>query len=392
MKFHQYRSWPNYMSRAKREHILAGFEWTDLLDLVAKSCSRSLARGLGPARQSAEYSVREVWELRLGDEPLCEDGPVNPKALAVLGAYFLTREIELSLALVGNFQVLPGPRVVWRLPATKTDPAAASVTREWGCLCQESSSYPCPAHCAAEHLSVLTRRFGVDGGLPPELPVFPTVSGKTCEKHNVVRSFEELGRLCGLPLVDPLGRRAFGGHSARVSGARWLANMGLELFKLAVLARWSSNAILRYVADAPLSRITTDCRKLLTGSDVENVLSELWQEVREGKRRLDDLDQNVRNALESVEQSQPTVRTTCDQKWRTVQNCTSGVWHAILVDGLQLEVRAWRTVCGWKFGGASVTRAEELPPDVGARQVCDRCFPGEKRSRRQSVTSSSDSS
>ena len=56
-------------------------------------------RGLGPARQSAPYPLEQVAVLRLNEQPLEEKGPVNPRALAVLGAWFLTREIELSLVL-----------------------------------------------------------------------------------------------------------------------------------------------------------------------------------------------------------------------------------------------------------------------------------------------------
>ena len=40
------------------------------------------------------------------NNPLVEQGAVNPRALAVLGAWFLTTEIELSLALCKNVSVV----------------------------------------------------------------------------------------------------------------------------------------------------------------------------------------------------------------------------------------------------------------------------------------------
>ena len=55
-----YRSYPNYVSTAKRRHIEAGHAWTIDLQLAFKDALRSVARGQGPPRQAAEISVRAV--------------------------------------------------------------------------------------------------------------------------------------------------------------------------------------------------------------------------------------------------------------------------------------------------------------------------------------------
>jgi hypothetical protein len=107
------------------------------------------------------------------------------------------------------------------------------------------------------------------------LPVFPTVLDTFVSKERVVKSFEQLAIRLGEPLVDDLGRNRFGGHSARVSGARFLANAGLELYKLAVLARWASPVLLRYVGEAPLKSITDDCKRLLAGHNLHDVLQDV---------------------------------------------------------------------------------------------------------------------
>ena len=132
MKKKGYRSWANYLSRAKREHIQAGGVWDQVLDYTAKECTRSVTRGLGPPRQSAPLDIKAVAAVHLSVAPLCEGGPMNPKALIILGSFFLAREIEISLALCRNVHILVGPVVCWVLPASKTDPAANTVTREWG--------------------------------------------------------------------------------------------------------------------------------------------------------------------------------------------------------------------------------------------------------------------
>ena len=53
--------------------------------------------------------------------------------------------------------------------------------------------------------------------------------GTTVQKDKVVETMEALAHLTGLAAVDEQGRRAFGGHSLRVSGARWLAAMGVPI-------------------------------------------------------------------------------------------------------------------------------------------------------------------
>ena len=99
-------SFGNYLSKAKREHINTGGTWNQLLERVGADCVKSVMRGLGPGRQSAPYPLEQVVVLRLHEQPMVEQGPVNPRALAVLGAWFLTREIELSLALYMNVTVV----------------------------------------------------------------------------------------------------------------------------------------------------------------------------------------------------------------------------------------------------------------------------------------------
>ena len=78
-----------------------------------------------------------------------------------------------------------------RLSASKTDPMALSVTREWGCVCPPdgsaagshySSVPPCP-YCAAgtqsEIVSDVARENGMDVG---DTPFFLTASGNAANK------------------------------------------------------------------------------------------------------------------------------------------------------------------------------------------------------------------
>ena len=60
MKQDKYRSFQNYLSRAKYEHIRKGFVWDQLLDITGKSCTASLNRGIGAGKQSAAYSIISI--------------------------------------------------------------------------------------------------------------------------------------------------------------------------------------------------------------------------------------------------------------------------------------------------------------------------------------------
>jgi hypothetical protein len=67
-----------------------------------------------------------------------------------------------------------------------------------------------------------------------------------------VRTFEVIGERLGQPITSSAGLRLFGGHSPRVTGAQLFAALGVEVTKIRILARHSGDAILRYVAEAPL--------------------------------------------------------------------------------------------------------------------------------------------
>eukprot|EP00971_Amphidinium_carterae_P181235 3595236-Amphidinium_carterae.1 len=73
-----YRAWPNYLSVAKQAHIDAGGSWSESLDQLARACTRSVLRGLGPARQSAPLDLNAVAALPRDAAPGVDLGPVGP--------------------------------------------------------------------------------------------------------------------------------------------------------------------------------------------------------------------------------------------------------------------------------------------------------------------------
>lgn len=269
--------------------------------------------------------------------------------------------------------LFPGPIVRWVLPSSKTDPSAATVTREWGCLCVAAGRQLCPAHLAAAQLLYLLDSFG-DETNSPDLPFAPSLCGAVVSKAKMQDTFEALLISSGRAPLDALGRRAVGGHSARVTGARFLANLGLEVYKIALLARWQSDIVIRYVSDSPLRTVTADCRRLLAGTELHEVMADIRNEVAEGTRRLDALDATLQQVLREEDELRKAVaecRRT-DRSHPFVLNLASGAWHRVAVHGASLSPLVWRTACAWKCASAAFRVSEEEPPPTGR---CDHCFP-----------------
>ena len=98
-----YRSYKNYVSRAKDFHLSAGYEWTDLLQRTVQKCTRSVLRGLaGPSRSEAFDFAAVASALTSNTGQLAQGGPKNPLAMIVCATYFMLREIEASGIQVGD--------------------------------------------------------------------------------------------------------------------------------------------------------------------------------------------------------------------------------------------------------------------------------------------------
>ena len=307
---------------------------------------------------------------------MVEQGPVNPRALAVLGAWFLTGEIELSLALCKNVTVVTNGGVLavkWRLPPSKTDPMAVAVVRELGCMCQGCSAALCLAHVTEEHPRTLAKLFGPN--VPRDLPLFPSLDGQAVAKGAAVRTFECLAERYGKSLLDDLERRAFGGHSARVTGARFYAGLGIELRSSAVFARWRSDIVLHYVLDSALSRFTAECVVLLRKDSPEQISSDDHMERVHLRSRIVKIEQATEKA--AVQEQRLTSRIeqlTALGCPKYVRNETSGTWHKTAAADLRLRPADWCTFCDWRFSSGNFQLVEDFPSTSLVVQRCTRCF------------------
>ena len=70
------------------------------------------------------------------------------------------------------------------------------------------------------------------------------------------------------------------------------------LLTIQIVTRWSSDVILRYVAEAPLTALTSMYRRAADSIDLDSALSELLVEKAETKSIVEGLDAKTRAMIE----------------------------------------------------------------------------------------------
>ncbi len=372
-----YRGFPNYLSRAKEAHIAAGFAWTEQLALEERKSRHSVSRGQGPPRQSACFDLCRLFERgAVSDSPA--EAPVMFVEACVVACFWMLREIELAHLMHADVRVDSVLEVATlRLSVSKTDPQAFGCDRSWGCVCGNSSPQPCGYHAVVASLAFNCKHFSERGSVRPGLPLFPTGTGGICSKEGIIKSLELHVGASGGAIALPCGRRKFGGHSFRVTGAQRLAAMGIELMVIMCLARWGSGVILRYVQEAPLAKLTDKFRLLSDTGEKQGDLDKLSFCIHSLVARLDSQGSGF-EALrrELVEHSAKLAALEEAAKgFSFVVNSKSQVGHRVLCDGADLPPGSWRTRCGWHFANAAHFRCRELK-NLNLSAMCAVCFPG----------------
>ena len=88
--------------------------------------SRAVSRGIGPAAGKASFSIEDLVDVMQPPTPdmvaTISSDSLWPCGVACLGAWWMTRSIELTAARVRDLEVNDTlMRVHWALPASKTD-------------------------------------------------------------------------------------------------------------------------------------------------------------------------------------------------------------------------------------------------------------------------------
>lgn len=275
-----YRSYKNYLSRAKDQHLTLGYEWSDHLTRVAQKCTRSVLRGLAGSVRSEAFEFVKVVEVLQNGQGLAHDGaPVHPLPMIVTATYFMLRELEVSAVELSDV-TFTSDSVSLHLPVSKTDWAAKGCTRTWSCICDRD--LPCPYHILRRYVDEVTSQQQCKSG-----PLFVSRSGTYCTKDGVVAVIRWAAGKAGQEVTNLDGEHLLSGHTFRITGARFLSSIGLDAITIQLLGRWGSDAVLTYLAEAPLQGLANRIRPLAQSS--------LKQEVRnQSDWRGNQLDERVK--------------------------------------------------------------------------------------------------
>ena len=395
-----YRAFKSYLSKAKDMHVLGGYAWDIQLDLAFRKAALSVLRGLGTSRQSAPFDLPLALEKADDASVIHTDGaPVGWRNLLVIGVFFIMREIELAGALAAHVTLdAEARRITLKLPVSKTDVRAVGCTRSWTCLCAGAAPRAdCPFCAGTAQLVLLRQRFG--SPLPPLLPLFPTEDATAAKKVDIIRTLEANLLCIGVQVQAPTGERLFGGHSFRVAGARRLAALGVEVAKIMVLARWASDAVLRYVREAPLEHLAAEVLELESQKRLVNTIEVLEAKLDAISRKVDHQAVDVGAATVEMRQELDGHVAVLQAQFgpnsgkRIISKCGSGRHKVHLAQDMDPETPPllWRTVCGLGFAKWSFTRhtsTEAFPADL----LCAKCFGRSEVTRATRSSSSSSAS
>ena len=242
-----------------------------------------------------------------------------------------------------------------------------------------------PYHAAEDHLEFLATLFPDAEGIS-DFPLFPSETGDFVHENKMLALVEAIAVRVGEPLVTKAGTNRFGKHSWRATGAVYLTSLRMELFRIQLMARWSSPVIMRYARLSPLTDITDHVKELQVSNNLAKIVDRIRKDVKGMSKQLEDMDMTTRKLLE-IEAKVADMQEIVDESNKDppfVINEDTGCCHKILLkSGPPVD---WATVCTFRFGLVR-HRLVHAPPASGTKSVCHRCFPKLRAERKLEAAS-----
>ena len=377
-----YLSADSYIQLYRTEAERRGFPLTADLARIFTDVVRSCRRGRGAPAKPTALPFMRLHELDLdGEEPWCAGGPIGPASALVAGAWFLTRELELSTARAALIEFDTDealrPIVRWRLPVSKNDPSALGVARSHGCSCTEGKRGCCPWHALDLQMKLLKRRFPqkfVDEAPSLDLPLFPATDGSAVTKDAMTETIRVGASRLGVKLSAADGSARVTGHSLRVTGAQGLARLGVDTWAVQLLGRWGSPTVLEYVQAVPLERSSEWARRAATVT-LEQMASSSPCSSTSAAPQISALPAAA-GAKTDIKAALEVAKEVSSAGSSSVSFVVSslGLWHCVPGHGASGPTSTWTTSCGWRFAGKELRTASELPEALCYKFMCARCL------------------
>ena len=388
-----YRSAELYMDTAKQIHIERGLDWTAQLAQASRQARRACQRGRGPAKQAQPLPMIELAKLKVHKDPAAPGGPIFPMRSVMLASWWLLREIEASSAERSHIEIDKVQRLIhWKLPSSKADWQALGATRTHSCNCEQNARQPeCPYHAMVEHLEAV--------GAISDRWVFPSATGEQSSKCGWADTMQCMAQQLNLPTHTDTGARRFTGHSARATGAVYLAMTQIELWRIQLFGRWGSECFRIYIRDAPLQQLHSLAKEASLTTSLAAARAELSAILSQAQNcsppaaavslRNQSVDclADCEAAVDIAPQSEQPASVEF-----VINRSAYGKIHKVACSGPTRPHYLWCTQCNWYFarGHADYALASQADPD---KPECNKCFkPKQQKLDDESSTSSSSSS
>ena len=311
LKRGRYRSSAQVFSMARQQHVAhTGCRLSADIEQQITMSIRSIERGLGPSTLKDAFIVEDLAAATDSSNtpPPAEDHWAEYLYDCVLVTpiccWWMLRGIEVAAARFSDvwFETTSFGRLAFfTLPCHKTDTIGMCITRSHPCTCSDNLAALCPYHA----LDTFIRRNHRPGTDRNDEYLFYGRRG---------------GPITHLETIEVF-RKA-------------IASTGAELTRP---DRWGSDAVRRYVQEAPLS--------CASGSSARPCISKTPTQM-------------VKKYLETI----------TSKFW--VKNTSTNVIHISGAPEFSTENIHWHTLCGWRYGQAPHTRFWSLPEG----NQCQRCF------------------
>ena len=385
-----YRSAESYLLLYRGECDRRGVPYSADLVRIHRDCVRSCVRGLGGPVKALGLPFERLGELDTEEDgPWNPGGPMGPAAVVVAGAWFMTREVELSTTRAA-LVTLSGEdasdfAVQWQLPASKSDQQALGTARTHGCACGGPLSTGCPYHAVKGQLDRLRRLFPhrwSGTAFDVDLPLFPGVDGSVVTKEAMTATLVEAALRLKVPTETADGSGRVSSHSLRRTGAQGLARLGVDSWAIQLLGRWGSSAVLGYIQEVPLERSAVWARRAALGAAPSAELPVASVGVGGGAHGLPCVSATAMAELLEKDAG-PQAASEADLSGVMFVRSAGMVWHKVPGHGSAGPMSAWTTLCGWRFARSDGIFESSLPQPLLHKFICKRCMPAEHRAAKE---------
>jgi hypothetical protein len=364
-----YRTGGAYLQIARKEHILAGHEWSPALQIALKDAERSITRGMGAPSHAADFRLETLAQCDSADVPGMQGAPISPVEVGLCMALWMLRGSEAAALLGEQVAIDKGvTTAVLNLGPTKEDITGRGCKRTLVCACSGAASSQrahaiCPVHAIAKVMEERERL-----GLSAKHPLFPQEEGRASTAAGV---YKQLSALLKTKVTE---------HSFRRAGAQYYARRGVSIGIIQFIGRWGSETVYRYIDEA-LDHTARLAARQAAQSDllpicptaVEDriepalkIISELSDKSAETGDAVEIVARAVKAACVAVDAGCSALELKLMTKMAAVTGAVRGVGraasraqtHRIALGDACYPTELWTTACGWRFGSAPHIRVD----------------------------------